>query len=264
MKKFNSYKEEKEYYERDATEQEFLKWYRKQDVKHYEKPSCTVDLIGLRFRDGQVQIMLVQRKHHPFKDKWALPGGFIEPNESINDAVIREVKEETNIDLGTQKVIRMPAVSAPGRDPRMWVITNPNIVLFTPDDQIKMNEHAGDDAENIEWVDLSLSKDNKLQIDRELAFDHKDIIERAFIYLKNDFNQRRMPLVTLMLGKFVTIPQMKKLYDSFTDKFAKMSTYNIRRYYSKSLKKTDNVLHTKSEKGGRSANIFEYTMKNIY
>lgn len=109
---FANYKEEAEYFESNKDIDEYLKWYQ-HDINRYAHPSVTVDLIALRFNKEtkKLQILLVKRKHWPDKGLWAMPGGFVDENETINHAVIRETEEETNVDLKNEIIIRRPAVS---------------------------------------------------------------------------------------------------------------------------------------------------------
>ena len=80
--------------EEGTTEEQFLKEYKK---KEYPKPSLTADIaVFRRIRDG-VELLLVRRARHPFRGCWALPGGFVNPNEDVIDAAWRELEEETGI-----------------------------------------------------------------------------------------------------------------------------------------------------------------------
>lgn len=109
--------------------------------------------------------MLVKRGREPFKGMYALPGGFVEYGESVEDAVVREVLEETGLKT---RIVRMLGIySKPGRDPRGHVAS----VVFVLDAE-KGSAVAGDDASDAEWVPLS-------RLPEEMAFDHAEIV-RAF------------------------------------------------------------------------------------
>ncbi len=77
--------------------QTFLRGIRQQERPEYEKPSVTVDMVLMCYNkeEEQLKIALIQRKGHPFRNSWALPGGFVKKNESTGESVIRETKEET-------------------------------------------------------------------------------------------------------------------------------------------------------------------------
>ena len=123
------------------------------------KPSVTVD--GVLIRDGK--ILLIRRKNEPFKDKWALPGGFVEYGERVEEAVIREFEEETGMKARIKKLLGV--YSAPDRDPRGHTISI--VFLLDAEGEIK----AGDDASEAKFFDL----DNL----PPLAFDHEKIVEDA-------------------------------------------------------------------------------------
>lgn len=250
-----------EYFESNVKDQNlFHYFYNRYELQCFARPSVTVDLIGLQYdkKADKLQVLLIKRKHAPFRNQYAFPGGFVDFEESINDAVLREVKEETNINLDSSQVIRLPAVSKPGRDPRMWVITNPNIVLFTPNNLDKQNIIAGDDALDSEWLTLN----ENLQVDEQLAFDHTQILQSAIEYLKKDFDHRRLPLVTKLLGKYVTTRELKNLYTLFDSKFKTQSTSNLSRNYSNYLISTKQKQKApKDSKGGASSTV--YTYKNF-
>lgn len=236
------------WYEREASEDEFLKWYQTQDQPKYEKPSVTVDLIGLRFNQvtNKLQILLVQRIANPDRSKWALPGGFIEPNETTYDAVKREVKEETNLEIDEQRIQLLPLVSTPHRDPRMWVMTNPNIVLFTPDNDLQIK--AGDDTRQVRFFNISTGKENEIQIDGlsrdNLAFDHYDIISSAIKKLQVELQRRRFDNVWPMMPTQFTTGQALALCQAVDyPRFNKYTTSAIRSMLGKRIIKigTTNV-----------------------
>ena len=108
--------------------------------------------------------LLIERKNEPFKNQWALPGGFIDINEEIEVAAYRELKEETSI--SDIKLHEFHTLGKPGRDPRGRTIS----IIFSGE-LINLNQkiEAGDDAKNFGWFNL---KDTF-----NVAFDHKDIVQ---------------------------------------------------------------------------------------
>ena len=162
------------------TEKEFLAAYAK---KNYPRPYLTADIILLS--EDRSRVLLVKRKGHPYLGKWALPGGFSEPEEALEETALREMREETGIeDLLPEDIHEIGIFSRPGRDPRGWVVTGAYMALVDPD---KMKVKAGDDAADAGWFSI-VHEDNGmilLQMKNEtlrfsdLAFDHADILTRA-------------------------------------------------------------------------------------
>ncbi|MBR2967308.1 MAG: NUDIX hydrolase [Clostridia bacterium] len=131
------------------TEEEFLNNY---DPSIYRHPSVAVDCL---VRKGQ-SILLVKRGGHPFKGRLALPGGFIEEGESAEQAVKRELKEETG--LSVTRLSQFGFASTPGRDPRDW-----NISLIFTAHYAGGEPKGGDDAESAVFLPVSLSG-NELRV----------------------------------------------------------------------------------------------------
>jgi 8-oxo-dGTP diphosphatase len=132
----------------------------------YKIPSITVDIFIQDFKHSN-SFVLISRKNEPFKNHWALPGGFIDYGESAEDAAIREAKEETNIDINQLELFNV--YSKGDRDPRGHTIT---IVYLAFGDlnQIK----AGSDAK-----EYKISNFDELK-SIDLAFDHKNIINDIY------------------------------------------------------------------------------------
>jgi 8-oxo-dGTP diphosphatase len=124
---------------------------------NYKSPKLTVD--GAILIDKK--ILLIKRKNEPFKGKWALPGGFVEYGEKVEDAVIREIFEETNLKTKISDIIGI--YSDPKRDPRGHVVS----VVYNLD-ILSGDLKGGDDASDAKFFDL---KDLP-----KLAFDHKKIV----------------------------------------------------------------------------------------
>lgn len=132
----------------------------------YPRPAVTVDIIVFKEAKYEHQILLIERKNHPFKNMWALPGGFVDMDEDIETAAYRELEEETSIK--NIKLTQFRAFGKPGRDPRGHTISIVHIGILQNSNQ---KIQAGDDAKNLQWFSI-----NKLP---ELAFDHREIIEYA-------------------------------------------------------------------------------------
>jgi len=140
----------------------------------YERPAVTVDILLFSLRGQTPEILLIQRKNEPFKGKWAIPGGFIEIDESLEGAAVRELKEETNISISEEKLEQLYTFGKPDRDPRTRVITVAYFAIIDPDD---VKPKADSDASDIRWFPC-----NNLP---QLAFDHQKIIEMALERLKS-------------------------------------------------------------------------------
>ena len=128
------------------------------------KPSIAVD--GVLIKNGK--ILLIKRKNEPFKGKWALPGGFVEYGEKVEDAVLREFQEEVGIKAKIKKLLGV--YSDPKRDPRGHVISV--VFLLEAEGEPK----AGDDAADAKFFSL-----DELP---PLAFDHEKIIKDAIREIK--------------------------------------------------------------------------------
>jgi 8-oxo-dGTP diphosphatase len=138
------------------------------DKNAYEKPSVTVDVCICRFHAGEIQVLLIQRKHPPFRNHWAIPGGFvqIEAAEGLEATAARELEEETG--LRDVYLEQLKSYGDPGRDPRMRVITVAYFALLRNSALAAQSIQAADDAKEAAW--FSLRKPPKL------AFDHATIL----------------------------------------------------------------------------------------
>ena len=126
----------------------------------YKIPSLTADVF---IYDDEFNFILIKRKNDPFKDCWALPGGFVEYGESVETAAVREAKEETSIDVELEELVNV--YSSPDRDPRGHTVS----VAFTARGDLNTGK-ADDDAS-----DLAVFSQNDLNT-IDLAFDHAEII----------------------------------------------------------------------------------------
>ncbi len=136
------------------TEEEFLEQYNPGD---YKRPSVTTDILvlGIAPKRTNLKVLLIKRGNHPFIDCWALPGGFIEDNETAFQAAQRELEEETG--LKQAYLDQIYTFTKPGRDPRMWVMSIAYMALVQKLDDVK----GYDDASDAAWFDLEFT-DNRL------------------------------------------------------------------------------------------------------
>jgi 8-oxo-dGTP diphosphatase len=132
----------------------------------YPRPCVSVDCIVFRKADDRLKVLLIKRLNPPYQNKWALPGGFIDMDETLEQSAARELKEETGLD-GIE-LSQLYAFGDPGRDPRARVITVTFFGFATGD---VSGVKASDDAKEAGWFNV-----DELP---ELAFDHNNMIEMA-------------------------------------------------------------------------------------
>ncbi|HEG42586.1 MAG TPA: NUDIX hydrolase [Phycisphaerales bacterium] len=135
-------------------------------IYDWPRPMVTVDAVVFAADDDEVKLLLIKRKNEPFKRKWAIPGGFVEMDEELQDAAKRELAEETS--LTGVKLEQMHTFGTIGRDPRGRQITVIYMGQARPD---QMAVQAGDDALEAKWFDI----DNL----PEMAFDHDEVAKMA-------------------------------------------------------------------------------------
>ncbi|MGD9993061.1 MAG: NUDIX domain-containing protein [Salinivirgaceae bacterium] len=132
----------------------------------YPRPMVTTDIVVFKKDAEGVKILLIERGNPPFKGQWALPGGFVDENEALKTAALRELKEETHLE-GIE-LSQLHTFGNPGRDPRGH---NISIVYMGWLSDEKQQATAGDDAKKLAWFPI-----NHLP---QLAFDHQEIISLA-------------------------------------------------------------------------------------
>jgi len=137
----------------------------------YPRPALTADIAVMRM-EGVPEILLVQRKDPPFRDMWALPGGFMEMEETLEEAARRELLEETSLAAGD--LIRFDTYDKPGRDPRGRTITQVFVMIWKKEMGLPK---AGSDAKSLDWHELTSLP--------ELAFDHTQIIGDVIRMIKD-------------------------------------------------------------------------------
>jgi 8-oxo-dGTP diphosphatase len=141
-------------------------------IYDWPRPMVSVDALVFGFFRNEAKVLLIKRGREPFKGKWALPGGFVEIEEELEDAVERELSEETGI--AGVPLEQMHTFGGVGRDPRGRQITIVFVGIATKGlTRIK----AGDDAVKVRWFDIE-------KLPKDLAFDHNEVIEFGIKKLK--------------------------------------------------------------------------------
>ena len=136
-------------------------------VYEWPRPMVSVDIIVFALSENKAKLLLIKRGNEPFKGMWALPGGFVDLDEELEDAAVRELAEETG--LVNISLKQMHTFGGVGRDPRGRQIT----VAFMGITTEELNEiQAGDDAAEARWFDVE-------ELPRDLAFDHNEMTKFA-------------------------------------------------------------------------------------
>lgn len=134
----------------------------------YPPFAVTVDAVVLATKDGELNALVVTRGSEPFEGRLALPGGFVDPEEDLGPAILRELREETGISVEARQLEQLGAYGRPDRDPRMRTVSVAHLAVL----QDLPDPVGGDDAVDAQWQPVSwlLARPDRL------AFDHHDIL----------------------------------------------------------------------------------------
>jgi 8-oxo-dGTP diphosphatase len=165
----------------------------------HPRPALTVDCVVFGYDEAELRVLLIQRDIAPFEGRWALPGGFVHMNETLEQAARRELEEETGVaNVYLEQLYTFGDVD---RDPRERVVSVAYYALVgLPEHRVQ----AASDARNVAWFAVSETP--------RLAFDHERILETALARLKAKV--RYQPIgFELLPGKF-TLTQLQRLYET--------------------------------------------------
>ena len=163
----------------------------------YEHMAVTTDCVIFTYEDRRLKVLLVRRGGEPFKGEWAFPGGFLNMDETAEQGALRELREETGLDLNYLK--QVGAFSDVDRDPRTRVITIAFYALAK-----KSSVRGGDDAARAQWFPIDDIP--------HLAFDHDYILRKTMDKLRHDIHFE--PIGFGLLDEQFTIPELQRLYEA--------------------------------------------------
>ena len=168
------------------------------DASKYERPSVTVDMVMMSLRKRDLQVLLVKRRSWPFEGMWAIQGGFVNMDESLEAAAKRELREETNV----QNVYleQLYTFGDPGRDPRTRVIT---VVYFALLNSEELQVKAADDAADAAWFSVYDLP--------PLAFDHAKILDYALNRLRGKLDYTTIAFN--LLPEQFTLHELQRVYE---------------------------------------------------
>ena len=180
----------------------------------YPRPALTVDVVIFTLQNRELAVLLIQRAQEPYAGMWALPGGFVQVEESLEEAALRELKEETGLE-GEFYLEQLYTYGAPQRDPRERVVTVAYFALIPRDRPI--HESASSDAAAARWFPVDALP--------PLAFDHEEIIRYALRRLRYKLEYTAVGFE--LLPELFTLSELQRTYEIILGE--KLDKRNFRR-----------------------------------
>ncbi len=204
----------------------------------YPKPSVTVDVVIITLRGEELQVLLIKRDLAPHKGKWAIPGGFVHIDESLESAARRELNEETGVaDVYLEQLYTF---GDPGRDPRGRVISVAYIALVPA----PLAVEAGSDAREARWWPL-----NKLPA---LAFDHDKILQLALTRLRYKIEYSAVGF--RLLPQHFTLSELQRAYEIILGEPLDKRNFRRRIMEAEVIEPTDDIRSGE----GRPARLYRF------
>lgn len=183
----------------------------------YPRPNLTADAVIFTLREGELVVLLIKRKADPFKGAWAIPGGFVNPNEPLHKAAARELAEETGL-----KGVALEQVGTfgdPGRDPRGHTVS---VAYFAYVPVFAKQIRAGDDASELAWIPMKdlVSTGAKRRGGKALlplAFDHRKILAAAWQKLADRILDRPRATSFDVLPEAFTLEELRLVAEAILD-----------------------------------------------
>lgn len=212
-------------------------------MKTKQNIKVAVDAVVFGYTQNKLQILLIKQKYGAAKNKWALPGGFVKDVESLEQAVVRELKEETSVKANYLE--QLYTFGAVKRDSRERVISVAYLALINPKN---CNIKAATDAKAVNWFNINeISK---------LAFDHNTIIDTGLTRLQSKIHYQ--PIGFELLHKTFPFSDIENLYQTILNK--KIDRRNFRKkLLSFGLLEETNKTH--KPQSGRPAKLFKFNQK---
>src|SRR5262245_19342381 len=175
------------------------------DPAAYPRVAVTVDVVVLTLRERRLHVLLVERGAEPWRGAWALPGGFVHPDETLDEAAARELRDETGVDASAY-LEQIGAYGDPGRDPRMRVVTVAYLAVLPEVGELA----AGTDAARTELVPVDELLGSPPA--RKLAFDHELILADAVARAREKLSSTS--LATAFVGPEFTLGRLREVYEA--------------------------------------------------
>ncbi len=205
-----------------------------------DRPSVTVDVVIFSLREKDLKVLLVRRGQPPFAGKWAIPGGFIHPDESLEEAARRELAEETGVrDVYLEQLYTF---GSPKRDPRGRVITVAHVALVPE----SVTARAGDDAVAAVWHSAYHLP--------PLAFDHAEIIRYAHQRLRYKLEYTAVGFE--LLPNTFTLSELQAAYEIVLGET--LDKRNFRRRLDEAGILVETGRYREGEGQGRPARLYRY------
>lgn len=209
-------------------------------MKIEQNIKLAVDAIVFGYSDNTLNVLLIKQKFGKLKDQWALVGGFVKNDETLDDAVIRELKEEAGIKVNYLE--QLYTFGKIDRDPRFRVVS---VAYFALVNSTKFVLTADSDAEEAKWFSIKELP--------ELAFDHLEIIQKAQQRLQNKLSYQ--PIGFDLLPKEFQFSDLENLYSSILEKEIDRRNFRKKLLSFGILEETDKFSQKKT---GRPAKLFKF------
>jgi len=209
----------------------------------YPRAALTVDIVVFALDEDDLKVMLIERSLKPYQGQWALPGGFVHVDETLDDAARRELQEETGLkDIFLEQLFTFGELE---RDPRERVVTVAYYALVNLEGH---DVQASTDASNAAWFSLSELP--------ELAFDHATILKAAYERLRGKV--RYQPIGFELLPEKFTLRQLQHMYEVILDRELDKRNFRKKVLGMEIVQETDEI---EKDVAHRAARLYRFDQK---